>query len=91
MPIAEQIISIYAVVEGYLDDIPVSNVNRFEEELLSYIDNNHSDLKDDIKRVGKLEDDLEERLISIIEEFKELFEVKEESIVESEEESEESA
>ncbi len=89
MPIAKQIISIYAVVEGYLDDIPVSNVNRFEEELLSYVDNNHSDLKDDIKRAGKLEDDIEERLISIIEEFKELFEVKEESIVESEEETEE--
>ena len=86
MPIAKQIISIYAVVEGYLDDIPVSNVNRFEEELLSYVDNNHPDLKEDIKRVGKLTDEIEENLISVIEEFQELFDVKEESIVESGEE-----
>lgn len=86
MPIAKQIISIYAVVEGYLDDIPVSNVNRFEEELLSYVDNNHPDLKEDIKLVGELTDEIENKLISVIEEFQELFDVKEESIVESGEE-----
>ncbi|MCF8001411.1 MAG: F0F1 ATP synthase subunit alpha [Halanaerobiales bacterium] len=93
MPIAEQIISIYAVVEGYLDDIPVSNVNRFEEELLTYVANNYPELKEDIKRVGKLTDEIEGKLISVIEEFQELFDVKEESIVESgeEESTEESA
>ncbi|MFO7815722.1 MAG: F0F1 ATP synthase subunit alpha [Halanaerobiales bacterium] len=86
MSVEKQIIVIYAVVEGYLDDIPIDNVNRFEDELLSYVDSNYQDLKEDIKTVGKLTDEIESRLISVIEEFQELFEVTKESIVEPGEE-----
>src|SRR6056297_3275192 len=85
MPIAEQIIVIYAVVNGYLDNIPVDNVERFEDELLSFIDTNHAYLKEKIKAEGKLTDEIENKLISVIEEFEDSFTVRKESIVQTEE------
>ncbi len=85
MPIAEQIIVIYAVVNGYLDNIPVDNVERFEDELLSFIDTNHAYIKEKIKAEGKLTDELENKLISIIKEFDDSFTIRKESIVQAEE------
>src|SRR6056297_507268 len=86
MDIEKQIIIIYTVINGYLDDIPVSNVERFEEEFLTYIDNNHEYLKQKIKKEEELTDEIENKLVSVIEEFEEIFEVKEESIVKTEDE-----
>src|SRR6056297_465762 len=86
MDIEKQIIIIYTVINGYLDDIPVSNVERFEEEFLTYVDNNHEYLKQKIKKEEELTDEIENKLVSVIEEFEEIFEVKEESIVKTEDE-----
>jgi F-type H+-transporting ATPase subunit alpha len=86
MPIEKQIIIIYTVVNGHLDDIPVSNIERFEDEFLTYVDNNHEYLKQKIKKEEELTEEIENKLVSVIEEFKEIFEVKEESIVKTEDE-----
>ncbi len=37
LPVAEQVVIIYTVVNGYLDDIPVDNIERFQEEFLSFL------------------------------------------------------
>ncbi len=86
MPVEKQIIIIYTVVNGHLDDIPVSNIERFEEEFLTYIDNNHEYLQQKLKKEEELTEEIENKLVSVIEEFKEIFEVKEESIVSTEDE-----
>ncbi|MDZ7673326.1 MAG: F0F1 ATP synthase subunit alpha [Halanaerobiales bacterium] len=86
MPIEKQIIVIYAVVNGYLDNIPVDNVVRYEDELLEFVDNNHENLKQKIKDEGELTEEIENMLVSVIEEFNELFEVKSESFVDTDEE-----
>ena len=88
MPVEKQILIIYAVVNGYLDDIPVSNIERFEEEFLTYVDNNHEYLKQKIKKEEELTEEIENKIVAVIEEFKEVFEVKEESIVSTDEELE---
>src|SRR6056297_3400327 len=85
MDIEKQIIIIYTVINGYLDNIPVDNVERFEDELLSFIDTNHAYLKEKIKAEGKLTDEIENKLISVIEEFEDSFTVRKESIVQTEE------
>ncbi|MGM0446167.1 MAG: F0F1 ATP synthase subunit alpha [Bacillota bacterium] len=85
MSIEKQIIIIYAVVNGYLDNIPVDNVERYEDELLEFVDNNYEDLKQKIKKEGELTEEIENKLVSVIEEFNELFEVKKESIVNTDE------
>jgi len=81
MPVEEQVVIIYAVTNGYLDDIPVSNIRRFEKELLSYCRSSYRDLLDDIVEVGKMTDEIEEPLKEVITEFVDTFSIKEESIV----------
>ena len=41
MPVEEQVVSIFAGTKGYLDDIPVADVRRFENELLDYVRSRH--------------------------------------------------
>ncbi|CCU80031.1 ATP synthase alpha chain [Halanaerobium saccharolyticum subsp. saccharolyticum DSM 6643] len=92
MPVAEQIIIIYTVTNGHLDDLPVDNLQRFEEEYLSFVDNNYSEIKDEILESGKLSDELKEKLDNMVKEFKEMFQVKENTIVDMDSnESDESA
>ncbi|GGK25774.1 F0F1 ATP synthase subunit alpha [Caldalkalibacillus thermarum TA2.A1] len=71
MPVEEQVISIYAVTNGFMDDIPVEDVRRFEEELLSFMRANKDSLLDHIRQTGELPDTKE--LDAAIEEFKKGF------------------
>ncbi len=88
MPVEEQIAILYAVVEGHLDDIPVDNLDRFEREYLSYLRSSYDDLLEEIVDVGEMTDEIEERLVSVIEEFKESFSIEEKSLVDSPDEPE---
>ena len=57
LKVEEQVISIYAGTKGYLDEIPTSDVGRFEKELLEEFSSRYSDLMNEIKESGKLPDD----------------------------------
>jgi F-type H+-transporting ATPase subunit alpha len=54
MPVEEQVVSIFAGTNGYLDDIPVSDVRRFEAELLDYMRTRKSELMSTIRSTGAL-------------------------------------
>ena len=54
MAVEEQIVSIYAGTNGYLDDIPTSDVRRFETELLDFVRTRHADLMNTIRDTGAL-------------------------------------
>jgi F-type H+/Na+-transporting ATPase subunit alpha len=56
MPMEEQVASIFAGVNGYLDGIPTAAVTRFEAALLSDLRANHGDLLKDIRESGALSD-----------------------------------
>ena len=67
---AEQVIAIYAGTKGYLDNIEVGAVNRFEKGLLNHVRQNHADLLADITNNDrKVKDDLEEAIKSAVEGF----------------------
>jgi F-type H+/Na+-transporting ATPase subunit alpha len=68
MPVEEQVVSIFAGTKGYLDDIPASDVVRFEKELLEYVRTTHSSLLADIKSAG-----VPDGLAGAIEAFKDTF------------------
>ena len=55
MPVEQQVVSIYAGTNGYLDGIPVSDVNRFETELLEFVATRHQGLYDGIKTSGTVD------------------------------------
>ncbi len=88
MPVDEQVIIIYTVVNGFLDDLPVSNLQRFEKEYLDFLDANHPEIGEEIVESGKLSDELKEKLNEAVKEFKDMFQVKKQSIVDMEESSE---
>ncbi|WP_227762534.1 F0F1 ATP synthase subunit alpha [Zhaonella formicivorans] len=73
MPVEEQVVSIYTAVNGYLDDVPVDKVRKFEAEFLTFMKNSHPDILKEIVTSGKLSDELIESLKKAIEEFKATF------------------
>jgi F-type H+-transporting ATPase subunit alpha len=60
MPVEEQVVSIYAGTNGYLDDIPVTDVKRFEGELIDYVRTRHSGEMETIKSSGVLPETFEQ-------------------------------
>ncbi len=70
MPVADQVLSIYAGVNGFLDDVPVEKVLQFEADLLHYVAQNHQDMRKDIATVGKIDDKVGGKLKEIISTFK---------------------
>jgi F-type H+-transporting ATPase subunit alpha len=54
MPVEEQVVAIYAGTSGTLDDVPVTDVRRFESELLEYFRTRRVDLLDQIRASGAL-------------------------------------
>jgi F-type H+-transporting ATPase subunit alpha len=70
MPVADQVLSIYAGVNGYLDDVPVEKVQQFEGDLLRYVQQHHAELKKELASIGKIDDKIGGRLKEIIAAFK---------------------
>lgn len=71
MDVEKQVVSIYAATKGFLDDVPVEDVRRFEKELLSFMIGTKSSLLDHISQTNQLPDPKE--LDAAINEFKKGF------------------
>ncbi|MFM9281928.1 F0F1 ATP synthase subunit alpha [Paenibacillus jiagnxiensis] len=68
-----QVVSLYTAVKGYLDDIPVGDVQRFEKEFLLYMQSNHDSILQSIRDTKDLVADNETALKAAIEQFKKTF------------------
>jgi F-type H+-transporting ATPase subunit alpha len=68
MPVEEQVVVIFAGTRGYLDDVAVADVKRFESELAQYVRSGHGALLEEIKSTG-----LPEGLGDVVEAFKAQF------------------
>jgi F-type H+-transporting ATPase subunit alpha len=77
-PVEEQVVAIFAGINGYLDDIPTAQVARFQDELREYL-RTQSSVLDEIRDSKDLSDELQETLKSEIEKFKSSFAVKEDA------------
>jgi F-type H+/Na+-transporting ATPase subunit alpha len=71
--VEDQIVIIWAVGNGKLDDIGVPDVRRFEIELAEYLRSRHGDLLDAIRDTGTLEEGREEALGDAVDAFKQTF------------------
>jgi F-type H+-transporting ATPase subunit alpha len=72
-PVEQQVASIWAGTSGHLDDVPVSDIRRFEREFLDFLGRSHQGVYDAILQTGKLGDDVVGELESAIGEFKRQF------------------
>jgi F-type H+-transporting ATPase subunit alpha len=73
--VAKQIVLIFAGTNGYLDDVPVSGVQRFEAELYDALESRYADIVKKIKAEKALSDELKAEVSSALEDFKRTFSV----------------
>ena len=73
MSVAEQVVSIFAGVNGFLDKIAVGDVTRFEQSLISDMHANNSDVMDTITNKAMVSDETEAKLKEVIGNFAENF------------------
>jgi F-type H+-transporting ATPase subunit alpha len=73
LSVEDQVIGLFAGANGYLDDIPVEAVSKFEDELLKFIRGTKADIRSELTEKKAFDDSLKEKLISAIEEFKKGF------------------
>ena len=73
MTVAEQVISIYCGVKGYLDDIDLKNIAEFEIKILEKCKSEKSEIIESIKSSGKLEEEIEKQLAELIKDLKSNF------------------
>jgi F-type H+-transporting ATPase subunit alpha len=73
LPVEQQILVIFAGTNGYVDEVPVNMVKKFEQELLRFATSKHQALLSDIATKKQLDDDLKSRIKAAIEEFKKSF------------------
>ena len=67
---AEQVVVLYAGTKGYLDNVRVKDVGRYEADLLVFVRNNHADLLDWItKEDPKIKGDAEDKIKAAVESF----------------------
>ncbi|MGA0961485.1 MAG: F0F1 ATP synthase subunit alpha [Ilumatobacteraceae bacterium] len=68
MSVEEQVVSIFAGTKGYIDDVPVADVIRFEQELLEFMRSRHAGLLQEIRTSG-----VPDSLADIVQSFKDSF------------------
>ncbi len=73
MEMEEQVVSIFAGNNGYLDPLPLDKVKAFESGLLSFLRSKHPEILRDIKAKNDLPDDTKTKLTAAIEEFSKTF------------------
>jgi len=73
MPVQEQVVSLYAGTRGYMDEVPLDAVRKFETEMLEFMRNSKADIMKDIVEKKALDADIEGRLKAAIDEFKKGF------------------
>ena len=70
MTVAEQVISVFTGVKGFLDDVSLNKIKKFEKDIIDKIKLDKPEIIESIQSSGKLEEDTEKNLIKIIEEYK---------------------
>ena len=88
-PVEEQVVSIWAGSNGYLDDVPVEDVSRFETDFLDYLRRSHAGILQTIRESLALSEDTVTALKDAIEEFRKGFETSSGELLSAEDEQSE--
>jgi F-type H+-transporting ATPase subunit alpha len=73
LPVEKQILIIFAGTNGFVDDLPLSALKKFEDELYSFVEAKQPDLLADILKKRELDADLRAKLNKTLEQFKQTF------------------
>ena len=70
LTVADQVVVMYALSNGYLDEIEVEKIQAAEESLGSFMQSSHVEVVNSINESGELSDDVTKKLDKALEEFK---------------------
>lgn len=70
MAVADQVLSIFAGVNGFLDNVPVNKIREFEQALLAYIKEKYPQIREDVVTKKKIDEEFGGKIKQIIAEFK---------------------
>lgn len=70
MAVEDQVVAIFLGTQGHLDSVPAEDVSRFETEFLEHVKASHAEILTGIKQSKKLSPEAEEKLVSVINDFK---------------------
>ena len=73
VPVERQVAIIYTVTNGFLDDVDVKQIRKWEKDFLDYLDSVHPDILNGIRTKKALDDDLSNKLKAAISSFKSMF------------------
>jgi F-type H+-transporting ATPase subunit alpha len=85
-PVEEQVVSLWAGTGGYLDDVPLEDVRRFEAEFLDYLKRADSGILSTIRETLDLPEETITALKDAMEEFRKVFETSEGKLLTAEDE-----
>jgi F-type H+-transporting ATPase subunit alpha len=88
-PVEEQVVSIWAGSNGYLDDVPVDDIGRFETDFLDYLRRSHAGILQTIRESLALAEDTVTALKDAVEEFRKGFETSSGELLSGEDEQSE--
>ena len=77
LPVSKQVLAIFAANNGYVDEYPVEEVQRYESEMISYMETKQAQLLSDLDEKKAIDDDIEGRIKTALDEFKGQFVVAE--------------
>jgi F-type H+-transporting ATPase subunit alpha len=70
MPVSQQVIAVFSGVRGFLDDVELKNIKNIEKQIYEEVKSSSPEVVDSINSTGKLEEDMDKKLTSVIENFK---------------------
>jgi F-type H+-transporting ATPase subunit alpha len=73
MSVEDQVIMIYAGTRGVLDKVPLDRIEEFEEKLLAYVRETHSELREAIRNEKVISEETDKNLLSVLNEFADAF------------------
>ena len=73
MTVAEQVISVFCGVKGYLDDIDLKDISEFENKIIDRCKSDNPEIIESILISGKLEEETEKTLIEVVSTLKKNF------------------
>jgi len=73
IPNEKQVLIIFAANNGFMDDLAVSVLGRYETEMYAYFDNRQADLVSELRDKKAIDDDLKKRIVAALDQFKKEF------------------
>ena len=70
LPVEKQVVSIFAANNGYVDEYETSEIQRYEQEMISFMESNYADVLATLAEKKAIDDELEGKIKAALDEFK---------------------